>query len=76
MRPTSGAATASLVLGILGILCLGLPAIPAVICGHLALREIRAGARGGHGRAVAGLVLGYIVIAVWLFAGIAAAVSH
>ncbi|MFU8874355.1 DUF4190 domain-containing protein [Micromonospora sp. SL4-19] len=63
---TSGMATASLVLGILGVLggwCLfGLPCILAVVLGHLALRETRDGTRSGHGMAVAGLVLGYIFV--------------
>ncbi|MFF0657791.1 MULTISPECIES: DUF4190 domain-containing protein [Micromonospora] len=63
---TSGMATASLVLGILGVLggwCLfGLPCVLAVILGHLALRETRDGTRSGHGMAVAGLVLGYVFV--------------
>ncbi|MEW2329448.1 DUF4190 domain-containing protein [Micromonospora chersina] len=63
---TSGMATASLVLGILGVLggwCLfGLPCVLAVILGHLALRETRDGMRSGHGMAVAGLVLGYVFV--------------
>ncbi|MEU4477724.1 DUF4190 domain-containing protein [Micromonospora sp. NPDC023966] len=63
---TSGMATASLVLGILGVLggwCLfGLPCVLAVILGHLALRETRHGMRSGHGMAVAGLVLGYVFV--------------
>ncbi|MCW3844001.1 DUF4190 domain-containing protein [Micromonospora yasonensis] len=63
---TSGTATASLVLGILGVLggwCLfGLPCILAVILGHLAMRETRDGTRSGHGMAVAGLVLGYVFV--------------
>ncbi|MGC1215568.1 MAG: DUF4190 domain-containing protein, partial [Micromonospora sp.] len=64
---TSGAATASLVLWILGVIggwCLfGLPCILAVVLGHLALRETRDGARAGHGMAIAGLVLGYVFAA-------------
>ncbi|MDW3846310.1 DUF4190 domain-containing protein [Micromonospora sp. BRA006-A] len=59
-------ATASLVLGILGVLggwCLfGLPCVLAVILGHLALRDTRDGTRSGHGMAVAGLVLGYVFV--------------
>ena len=68
VRPplTSGLATASLVLGILGLLggwCLfGLPCVLAVILGHLALRETRDGTRSGHGMAVAGLILGYVFV--------------
>ncbi|MFI7214256.1 DUF4190 domain-containing protein [Micromonospora maritima] len=63
---TSGMATASLVLGILGVLggwCLfGLPCLLAVVLGHLALRETHDGTRSGHGVAVAGLVLGYVFV--------------
>ncbi|MEV4544753.1 DUF4190 domain-containing protein [Micromonospora echinaurantiaca] len=63
---TSGLATASMVLGILGVLggwCLfGLPCILAVVLGHLALRETRDGTRSGHGMAVAGLVMGYVFV--------------
>ncbi|WBC08382.1 DUF4190 domain-containing protein [Micromonospora sp. WMMA1947] len=68
VRPvlTSGMATASLVLGVLGVLggwCLfGLPCVLAVILGHLALSETRDGRRSGHGMAIAGLVLGYVFV--------------
>jgi len=70
---TSALAIWSLVLGILGLMlslvCLAFfLAIPAVICGHKALSRIKrsAGALGGHGLAVAGLVTGYIGIGVTL----------
>lgn len=62
---TNGAATASLVCGIFGLLGFGLlTGIPAVICGHVALSRIRAsrGTIQGHGLAVAGLVCGYISV--------------
>jgi Domain of unknown function (DUF4190)/GYF domain 2 len=60
--PTSGAAIASLVLGIAGISMVGLTSIPAVICGHLAMSRISksAGKIGGEGLAIAGLITGYI----------------
>lgn len=79
VRPTSGLATASMVLGIIGLLVgwcmLGIPSIVAVFLGHAALRETRTGERGGHGMAVAGLILGYIlaiptaVVAIILIVG-------
>lgn len=68
----SGYATVSLVAGILGLL--GLDACGAfavaIVCGHLALSQIKrsGGAIGGHGQAVAGLVLGYF--SVLLVAGV------
>lgn len=75
----SGLATTSLVLGILSlvlmIICIGpLLAIPAVICGHIALGKIKrsGGTLGGSGSAIAGLVTGYISLAlIPLFAAIA-----
>ncbi|MFI7605877.1 DUF4190 domain-containing protein [Micromonospora sp. NPDC049366] len=64
--PTSGTATASMVLGILGVLggwCLfGLPCVVAVILGHVGLHETRNGRKSGRGMAVTGLILGYLFV--------------
>ena len=63
----SGMAVASLVLGILSVVCCGLLAgIPAIICGHMALSQIKksGGTIGGNGMAIAGLVMGYLSIVV------------
>ncbi len=59
---TSSLAIWSLVLGILAVFLAGLTAIPAVICGHLALGKIKrsAGTQSGGGLAIAGLVTGYL----------------
>lgn len=69
--PTSGAATASLIFGILSYIFLPvIGAIVAVICGHVALGQIRASGDhvGGKGMAIAGLVLGYLqVVGIALF---------
>jgi Domain of unknown function (DUF4190) len=57
----------SLVLAILSFFCGWLfTAIPAVICGHVARSKIHksGGALGGMGIATAGLIVGYIAIAV------------
>ena len=67
LRQTSGMAITSLVLGVLGWTMLPLLAsIGAVICGHLARAEIRRNAATleGDGLAVAGLVLGWAMIAI------------
>jgi hypothetical protein len=67
--PTSPLAIASMVLGIVSLSVFPLvPGIPAVICGHLSLKEIRrsAGAVGGRGAAIAGLVTGYMSVAIML----------
>jgi general secretion pathway protein G len=57
-------------LGILGLTCFWLfTAIPAVICGHVAYSRVRrsAGALSGEGLALAGLITGYISIALSIF---------
>lgn len=65
MRPSSGMATAAMVLGIVGIVSgccsFGIPSILAVIFGHLGLRDTRNDVKSGRGQAIAGLVLGYLV---------------
>jgi hypothetical protein len=61
--PTAGLATASLVLGILSLLCCTfVTGIPAIICGHMAYSRIKrsAGQMKGTGLAIAGLILGYL----------------
>jgi Domain of unknown function (DUF4190) len=63
-QSANGFAIASLTLGI-ACLCTGRCAIPAVICGHIALAQINrsGGMQQGRGMAIAGLVLGYIFLA-------------
>lgn len=58
----------SLVLGIMGLLCCGfIVAVPGVICGHFAISKIRKEPNlGGTGLAIAGLVIGYVAIVVWV----------
>ncbi len=58
-------AVAALVLGLVGIVIPGV-ALFAVAAGHLALHRLRDSYEGGRGLAVAGLVLGYAMVAVWL----------
>ncbi|MGY4515659.1 DUF4190 domain-containing protein [Lysobacter sp. HA18] len=86
--PSSQLAVASLVLGLLSwVLIPVLGGFGAVICGHMARRDIRAarGALGGDGMAVAGLVLGYlhlvvlivgVIIALVFFGGLLAMLAH
>lgn len=60
VRQTNSLAYASVVMGGLGFVT-GVSAIGAIITGHLALSRIRQTGEDGHGLAVAGLVMGYIV---------------
>jgi uncharacterized membrane protein len=62
---TNQYAVASLVCGVAGLLMV-LPAVPAVVLGHMSRRQIRRTGEQGDGLAVAGLVLGYVVSAVTL----------
>lgn len=72
--PTSGTATAAMIMGVIGVLggwCMfGLPCFIAVLLGHAAMKETKTGARGGHGMAVAGLILGYPFAVMWAILGI------
>jgi hypothetical protein len=64
---TSGLAITSLILGILGFFCDPILAIGAVVTGHIARGTIRkTPGLKGSGMALAGLILGYFWIAVFL----------
>src|ERR1700722_436016 len=74
-QESSGKALASLICGIFFFVFPS--AIAAIILGHLSLSEIRksAGRLGGQGIAIAGLVLGYLGVAVIPFVLIVAAIA-
>jgi hypothetical protein len=63
--PTNGLAIAALVCGVGGFV-IGLSFIPAIICGHLARRQIRQTGEQGAGLALAGLILGYVGTALFI----------
>lgn len=68
---TSNLAIASLVSGILGwTILFGIASIVAVITGHMAKNEIKrsSGMLSGDGMATAGLILGYVNLAVVVIA--------
>jgi hypothetical protein len=71
--PTCGLAIASMVCGIVGfMLCYfcALLGIPAVICGHMALKQMNESPvpMSGRGMALTGLILGYLWIGLTLLA--------
>jgi hypothetical protein len=68
---TNSLAVASLVLGIISwLLCPFVGGVLAVIFGHVARGQIRRTGEGGAGMAMAGLVLGYVHLAVAVLATI------
>jgi type II secretory pathway pseudopilin PulG len=64
---SSGLALTSMILGISSFLC-GVTAIPAVICGHIALVKIKRsqGQLAGNGFAITGLITGYLGVFVFI----------
>ena len=66
---TCGLAIASLILSCLTVVLGPFGCIPGIICGHLARAECRRDrALMGDGLAVAGLIIGYLFLALGLFA--------
>jgi Domain of unknown function (DUF4190) len=61
---TNGFAVAALVLGILGFVACGIPAVLALVFGYKARKQIDAsgGVQAGRGMAKAGIVLGWVWI--------------
>jgi hypothetical protein len=64
VRPTNVLGIITLVLGVLGF------AIVPVITGHIALAQIKRTGDDGRGITIAGLVLGYIGVAGYVFAAL------
>ena len=61
-RPTNALAIVSLVLGIIGIFFFG--SIAALVCGYLARKQIRERGEAGDGFALAGIILGWVGVAI------------
>jgi uncharacterized membrane protein len=79
---TNSMAVASMVLGVAEFFTVGLTAIPAVVCGHIARRQMRQTSQRGEGLATGGLVLGYMAIIFWAvliaasLVGVAISIAH
>ncbi|MDF2562320.1 MAG: hypothetical protein K0R99_3766 [Microbacterium sp.] len=80
-RPTNPLAVTSLICGIAGVVLIWaiipvLASIAAVITGHMALGQIkRQPGVGGRGLAIAGLILGYAVVAIGAFTLVSTVIS-
>ncbi|HTT52608.1 MAG TPA: DUF1707 and DUF4190 domain-containing protein [Streptosporangiaceae bacterium] len=65
---TNSLAVAALVCGLCEFLTFGLTAIPAVVLGHVARGQIRRTGETGGGLALAGLILGWLAVALFVLA--------
>jgi Domain of unknown function (DUF1707)/Domain of unknown function (DUF4190) len=82
LNGTNSMAIASMVLGVAEFFTGGLTAIPAVVCGHIARRQMKLTSQRGDGLATSGLVLGYMAIIFWSvliaasLVGVAISIAH
>lgn len=60
--PSQAMAITSFVLGLAGFFVGFIASILAIVFGHIALGRIRRGEEGGRGFAIAGLILGYLLV--------------
>jgi hypothetical protein len=72
---TNSMAVAALACGIGEFLTMGLTAIPAIVLGHAARRQVRKTGQRGDGMALAGLTLGWIGLLTAIVAGLIIAAS-
>ena len=69
---TSGIAIASLVLSLLSLIIGPFGCIPGIVCGHVARRQCARDPRiGGPGLALAGLIIGYVFLALMVLVFVA-----
>ncbi len=74
---TNGLAVAALILGIVGWLPCGVGSLIAVVLGFIARNQIREarGRQAGEGLALAGIILGFLAIGLWVLIFVASAVT-
>ena len=72
---TNGFAIASLVLGCVGIFTCGLGSVLAVIFGFIARNQIRQRGEQGNGMALAGIILGFVFLALFVIYVIVVAIT-
>lgn len=61
----NNAALYALVFGLLGPITCGLTSVPAIVFGHMAWLRVRRSGQPGIGLAIAGAVLGWLMVVVW-----------
>ena len=77
-KKTNGLAIASLVCSCAGIFLIGIPAVLGIIFGFVARSQIRRsqGTQGGDGLALAGIIVGFAVVALLVVAFVVAASNN
>jgi hypothetical protein len=65
--PVNSSAVGALTCGLAAFLTMGLTGIPAIVLGHRARREIRVTGHRGDGMALAGMILGWVGVALTAF---------
>ncbi len=63
---TNGLAIASLVCSLLGLACYGFTALVGIVLGVIALNQVKQTGQQGRGMALAGIIIGGVVIALWI----------
>lgn len=61
-----GCGIASLVCGIISVVCCSYLSIPAIICGIISLVQSKNSGSKANGLAIAGLILGGIAVIIWI----------
>ncbi|WP_207929035.1 DUF4190 domain-containing protein, partial [Actinomadura sp. 6K520] len=56
----------SVAMGAIGPISCGLLSIPAIVTGHMGLSRARRSGERGTGLAVAGIVLGWLMVGIWI----------
>lgn len=67
---TNGMAIAALICGVCQIFFLFFTGVPAIVLGHMARKQIRQTGEAGDGMALAGMILGYVGVALSVLLGI------
>jgi hypothetical protein len=62
---TNTLALVSMILSLVG-LATGVTAIGGIVCGHIGLSQIKRTGEAGRGMALAGVIVGYVVVGFWV----------
>lgn len=74
---TNGLAVASLVCSLVGLIFIAIPSIVGIVFGFISRTQIRrsAGAQTGAGLALAGIIVGFVIVALWTLIFTVSAIS-